>query len=150
LIVRLLADRVIEDRTIFLFSEEVGDPDIGSPFDAAFGLPTKQYRGAGLNREDCRRRNCHAASAVALFKCFFATVNVMKILPYFMLAQFTAKNLATSLVLLPIAVTANFAGIWMVRNVSTEHFYRITYILMFVLGSVLCWQGTSHLLHVAT
>jgi uncharacterized membrane protein YfcA len=81
---------------------------------------------------------------------FFATVNVMKILPYFMLAQFTAKNLATSLVLLPIAVTANFAGIWMVKNVSTEHFYRITYILMFVLGSVLCWQGTSHLLHVAT
>lgn len=80
---------------------------------------------------------------------FFATVNVMKILPYFMLAQFTAKNLATSLVLLPIAVTANFAGIWMVKNVSTEHFYRITYILMFVLGSVLCWQGTRHLLHVA-
>jgi uncharacterized membrane protein YfcA len=67
-----------------------------------------------------------------------------------MLAQFTAKNLATSLVLLPIAVTANFAGIWMVKNVSTEHFYRITYILMFVLGSVLCWQGMSHLLHVAT
>jgi uncharacterized protein len=80
---------------------------------------------------------------------FFAAVNVMKILPYFMLAQFTAKNLATSLVLLPIAVTANFAGIWMVKKVSTEHFYRITYILLFVLGSVLCWQGTSHLLHVA-
>ena len=30
LIVWLLADRVIEDRTIFLFSEEVGNPDIGS------------------------------------------------------------------------------------------------------------------------
>jgi uncharacterized membrane protein YfcA len=28
---------------------------------------------------------------------FFAAVNVMKILPYFMLAQFTARNLATSL-----------------------------------------------------
>jgi len=53
---------------------------------------------------------------------FFATVNVMKILPYFMLAQFTAKNLTTSVVLLPIAVTANFVGIWMVKNVSTEHF----------------------------
>ena len=36
-----------------------------------------------------------------------------------------------------------------VKNVSTEHFYRITYILLFVLGSVLCWQGTSHLLHAA-
>src|SRR6516165_5966629 len=65
---------------------------------------------------------------------FFAAVNVMKIVPYFMLAQFTAKNLATSLVLLPIAVAANFSGIWMVRTVSTEHFYRFTYILLFVLG----------------
>ena len=80
---------------------------------------------------------------------FFAAVNVMKIVPYFMLAQFTAKNLATSLVLLPIAVAANFSGIWMVRTVSTEHFYRFTYILLFVLGSMLCWQGTSHLLHIA-
>lgn len=79
---------------------------------------------------------------------FFAAVNLMKIVPYFMLGQFTAKNLATSLVLLPIAVGANFAGIWMVKTVSTEHFYRFSYILLFVLGSVLCWQGTSHLLHI--
>jgi uncharacterized membrane protein YfcA len=79
---------------------------------------------------------------------FFAAVNVMKIVPYFMLAQFTAKNLTTSLVLLPVAVIANFAGIWLVKAVSTEHFYRLTYVLLFVLGSVLCWQGTSHLLHI--
>jgi uncharacterized protein len=80
---------------------------------------------------------------------FFAVVNVMKIVPYFMLAQFTAKNLTTSLVLLPVAVGANFAGIWMVKAVSTEHFYHLTYILLFVLGSLLCWQGTNHLLHIA-
>jgi uncharacterized protein len=79
---------------------------------------------------------------------FFAVVNVMKIVPYFMLAQFTAKNLTTSFVLLPIAIIANFAGIWMVKAVSTEHFYGLTYILLFVLGSVLCWQGGSHLLHI--
>jgi hypothetical protein len=59
------------------------------------------------------------------------------------------KEFSHLVVLLPIAVTANFAGIWMVKNVSTEHFYRITYILLFVLGSALCWQGTSHLLHAA-
>ena len=69
---------------------------------------------------------------------FFAVVNVMKIVPYLMLAQFTAKNLTTSLVLLPIAVIANFAGIWMVKAVS----------MLFVLGSLLCWQGTNHLLHI--
>ena len=76
---------------------------------------------------------------------FFAAVNAMKIVPYFMLAQFSAKNFSTSLALLPMAVLANFAGIWMVKNVPTAQFYRITYILLFILGLVLLWQGASHL-----
>jgi uncharacterized protein len=78
---------------------------------------------------------------------FFAAVNVMKIVPYFMLAQFSAKNFSTSLVLLPMAVMANFAGIWMVKNLPTVQFYRITYILLFILGLVLLWQGASHMSH---
>jgi uncharacterized membrane protein YfcA len=76
---------------------------------------------------------------------FFAAVNLMKIVPYFALAQFSAKNFSTSLALLPMAVLANFAGIWMVKNVPTAQFYRITYILLFVLGTVLLWQGVHHL-----
>jgi uncharacterized membrane protein YfcA len=78
---------------------------------------------------------------------FFAGVNVMKVAPYVMLGQFSAKNFLTSLVLLPIAVMANFMGIWMVKNVPTRLFYRITYFLLFMLGSVLTWEGASHLLH---
>ena len=38
------------------------------------------------------------------------------------------------LTLVPIAVLANFAGIWMVRRVSTEMFFRIAYMLMFVIA----------------
>jgi hypothetical protein len=76
---------------------------------------------------------------------FFAAVNVMKIVPYFMLAQFSAKNFSTSLTLLPIAVLANFAGIWIVKNLPTPQFYRVTYILLFILGLVLLWQGGSHM-----
>jgi hypothetical protein len=76
---------------------------------------------------------------------FFAAVNAMKIVPYFMLAQFSAKNFSTSLMLLPVAVLANFAGIWLVKNVPAMQFYRITYILLFILGLVLLWQGASHL-----
>jgi uncharacterized membrane protein YfcA len=57
---------------------------------------------------------------------FFAAVNVMKIVPYFMLGQFSTKNFDTSLALLPLAVLANVAGIWMVRRVPTAIFYRIT------------------------
>jgi uncharacterized membrane protein YfcA len=78
---------------------------------------------------------------------FFAAVNVMKIVPYVMLAQFSAKNFSTSLALLPVAVLANFAGIWMVKKVQTVQFYRITYLLLFILGLVLLWQGASHLSH---
>lgn len=78
---------------------------------------------------------------------FFAAVNLMKIVPYFMLAQFSAKNFSTSLALLPIAVLANFAGIWMIKSVPTALFYRITYILLFILGCVLLWQGVGDLLH---
>jgi uncharacterized membrane protein YfcA len=80
---------------------------------------------------------------------FFAALNAMKIVPYFMLGQFSAMNFSTSLVLLPIAVLANVAGIWMVKSVPTELFFRITYILLFILGCVLLWQGASHLLHGA-
>ena len=77
---------------------------------------------------------------------FFAAVNVMKIVPYFMLGQFSAKNFATSLALLPIAVLANTSGIWLIRRVPTAIFYRITYILLFLLGLLLLWQGLSHML----
>jgi uncharacterized protein len=80
---------------------------------------------------------------------FFAAVNLMKIVPYFMLGEFSAQNLATSLALLPIAVLANFAGIWMVKSVPTALFYRITYILLFILGWVLLGEGASHLLQGA-
>lgn len=77
---------------------------------------------------------------------FFAAVNLMKVIPYFMLAQFSAKNFLTSVALLPIAIAANFAGIWMVRTVPTAQFYRMTYILLFFLGLVLFWQGAKHFL----
>jgi len=75
---------------------------------------------------------------------FFAALNALKIVPYFMLGQFSAKNLSTSLVLLPIAVIANFAGIWIVKTVPTVLFYRVTYVLLFILGSALFCQGLVH------
>lgn len=81
---------------------------------------------------------------------FFAVVNLMKVIPYFMLAQFSTKNILTSVALMPIAIAANFVGIWMVKAVPTAYFYRITYILLFVLGSVLLWQGATHLVRGIT
>jgi uncharacterized membrane protein YfcA len=77
---------------------------------------------------------------------FFAAVNAMKIAPYFMLGQFTSRNLTTSLALLPIAVAANFAGVWLVRHTPTEVFYRIAYVLLLMISLTLLWQGSSVLL----
>jgi len=77
---------------------------------------------------------------------FFALVNVMKIVPYFALGQFSARNLATSVVLLPLAVAANFLGIWLARRTPTELFYKIAYLLVFFISLALIWQGTYELL----
>jgi uncharacterized membrane protein YfcA len=78
---------------------------------------------------------------------FFAVINAMKIVPYFMLGQFTSANIATSVALLPIAIAANMAGIWLVRRTPTGLFYRIAYTLLLMISVVLLWQGISGLLH---
>ena len=74
---------------------------------------------------------------------FFALINVMKLAPYFALDQFSPLTLATSLVLLPFAVAANFLGLWLARRTPTELFYRITYVLMFFISLALIWEGAS-------
>jgi uncharacterized membrane protein YfcA len=72
---------------------------------------------------------------------FFAILNWMKVIPYFALGQFSTRNLATSAVLLPLAVAANFLGIWLVRITPTDRFYRIAYVLMLLIAVALLWQG---------
>lgn len=76
---------------------------------------------------------------------FFAVVNALKIVPYFALGQFHAGNFATSVALLPMAIIANFMGIWLVKHTPTKLFYNIAYALLFVISLVLLWQGTSHI-----
>lgn len=76
---------------------------------------------------------------------FFTVVNLFKIGPYFLLDQFTAKNAVTSLLLLPVAVLANFAGIWLVRRTPVGLFYSIAYVLLLVISLLLLWQGVAAL-----
>lgn len=72
---------------------------------------------------------------------FFAFMNEMKIVPYFVLGQFSTRNFTTSLALLPLAVASNYLGIWLVRKTPTERFYQIAYWLMFLISLALLWQG---------
>lgn len=74
---------------------------------------------------------------------FFATVNAVKLFPYFALGQFSGENITTSLMLLPLAPIAVGCGIWLVHRVPTGPFYRITYAAVFIVSLKLIWDGLS-------
>ena len=71
---------------------------------------------------------------VGTFTILFAASNLMKIPAYGALGQLTSENLALGAALLPVAVLANYAGIWLVRRTPAELFFRIAYVLMFLIS----------------
>jgi uncharacterized protein len=76
---------------------------------------------------------------------FFASMNWLKVIPYVALGQFSAKGLATSLVLVPLALLTNQLGFWLVRRTREEVFYKITMILMFLIGVALLRVGVKQI-----
>jgi uncharacterized protein len=64
----------------------------------------------------------------------FAASNLMKIPAYGTLGQLTVDNLAVGALLVPAAMVANYAGLWLVRRTPTELFFRIAYVLMFLIA----------------
>ncbi len=72
---------------------------------------------------------------------FFAALNWMKLIAYSALGQFTVQTLLTSALLLPLAIATNFLGIWLVRRVPHETFYKIAYVLMFLISLELIRSG---------
>jgi len=72
---------------------------------------------------------------------FFAAVNLLKIPPYFLLGQFSRENLAVSAGLIPVAILSAFAGVWLVRRVSTDRFYAIILALTFLIGVKLTYDA---------
>jgi uncharacterized membrane protein YfcA len=86
---------------------------------------------------------------VGTFSLFFAIGNGLKVVPYFLLGQLNPVNLATSALLLPLAVVANMAGVWLVRRTPAEAFYRIIYVLIFLIGLQLIWSGAMQVLRGA-
>lgn len=76
---------------------------------------------------------------------FFAVVNWMKVPAYWALGQFTREAMLTAAALLPLAVAATYAGVWLVRRVPAGRFYQIVYLLMIGVGAKLCWDGAASL-----
>jgi uncharacterized membrane protein YfcA len=77
---------------------------------------------------------------------YFASLNWMKVIPYVALGQFSAKGLATSAVLVPLALAANQLGFWLVRRTPQELFYKITLIVMFLIAIALLRAGVLGLM----
>ena len=51
--------------------------------------------------------------------------------------------LTAAALLLPLAVAATWAGVWLVRRIDGGRFYRLIYALMIVVGLRLVWQGLA-------
>ena len=73
----------------------------------------------------------------------FAISNLLKVVPYLALGQFTWTNLATSAVLLPLAPLATWFGARLVHIVSEATFYRVSYAGLFIIGVKLLWDGLA-------
>ncbi len=77
---------------------------------------------------------------------FFALVNAMKVVPYFALGQFSTAGLVTSALLFPLAIVSNMFGIWLVRVTPEALFYKITNVLVLLIGIELTRQGVLELI----
>jgi uncharacterized membrane protein YfcA len=82
---------------------------------------------------------------IGTMSIFFCVVNWVKVPPFIALGLFTRETLLTSVVLFPLAIAATWAGVLLVRRVSTDHFYKIIYGLMMLIGVKLIWDGFFNL-----
>jgi len=72
---------------------------------------------------------------------FFGVVNLAKWVPFSALGLIDLRNMATALVLLPLAPAGVWLGVWMTRHVSNTWFYRLAYTGMLLTGLKLLWDG---------
>jgi len=78
---------------------------------------------------------------VGTMAIFFTIVNYLKLIPYTLFGLFDTANLLTSLVLMPLAPVGVRLGYVVLQRVSQQHIYRFFYLLLFVSGIKLCWDG---------
>ena len=75
------------------------------------------------------------------FAVFFAVINAIKIIPYAWLGQLNTENLATSMVLMPLAPAGVRVGYYLLNKVSEYQIYRLCYVFLFIVGFKLLYEG---------
>ncbi len=74
---------------------------------------------------------------------YFTVVNYAKLIPYGLLGQFDATNLATSAVLLPLAPLGVWLGVVLHRRMQEGALYAVVYAALLVTGLKLLWDGSA-------
>ena len=69
------------------------------------------------------------------------SINLSKWIPYAWLGLLDARNMATSLALLPLVPVGVWVGLSMAKRISPKHFYRLIAVGMFLTGSKLLWDA---------
>lgn len=73
---------------------------------------------------------------------YFGATNLMKVPAYLALGSLTWENVSIGLALVPLAAVTNFLGVYLVRRVSMQAFYRVAYVLVLLLGLELVRSAT--------
>lgn len=74
---------------------------------------------------------------------YFFVINLAKWIPYAWLGLLDTRNMATSLVLLPIAPIGVLIGVRLARRISPVLFYRLLYTGMALTGIKLIWDAVK-------
>ena len=80
----------------------------------------------------------------ATMAVFFFAINLSKWVPYAWLGLLDLRNMATSVVLLPLAPIGVWMGVRIARRIDAKMFYRLIYAGMFFTGCKLLWDGVVH------
>ncbi len=77
----------------------------------------------------------------ATMSVFFFAVNLSKWVPYAWLGLLDFRNMATSMMLLPLAPLGVWVGVRIAHRIDPALFYRLVYTGMFLTGAKLVWDG---------
>ncbi len=75
----------------------------------------------------------------------FAYINVIKLIPYYMLGQLSVANIKTAGILMVPAAVAVLAGVRLVRVVPEKLFFRLVIWALLLLSLKLIWDGLQQM-----
>jgi uncharacterized protein len=123
------------------------NPLIGNSIGAIAGFTSfVSHTGGPVVQVYLLPQNLPSTLYVGTTVVLFAVLNAVKVPPYLMLGQLTWTTLATSLVLLPLAAISTSIGVWCVRNIPQDPFYKLAYATLLVVGVKLVYDGVTGIL----